>query len=324
MAAWLARRLAASVAIVWAVVTLTFLFIHLAPGAPLCGEGDRPVDPDVCRRMAEQFGLDRPLPAQYLQYLANVARGNLAMSLTQRRPVAAVLADAIPPTLLLAGTALAIDFLLGVAIGIYQAMRRNRFADVALGQATLFLYSVPTFWLGLGLVLVFAVWLGWFPAAGMRSPALAASTPWIARLLDLLWHLVLPATTLGIVAAAGTARYQRAAMLEVLSQDFIRTARAKGARERRVVLRHALRNALLPLITLFGLSFPFLLTGAVLIETVFAWPGMGRLAADALFRRDYPVVTATTMIAGAMVVAGNLLADVAYAVADPRVRVRDT
>src|SRR5918996_3421954 len=323
MAAWLARRLAASIAIVWAVVTLTFFLVHLAPGDPFCGGSERPVPRDVCDGLRRQFGLDRPLLAQYVLYVRSVATGDLGWSWMQRRPVAHALADVIPNTLLLGGAALCLDFLLGLAIGVYQALRRNRLPDLVLGQMTMFLYSVPTFWLGLAFLFVFAWWLGWFPAGGMRDPALGTSTPWHIAGLDVLWHLVLPATTLGLVGAAGTARYQRAAMLEVLDQDYVRAARARGAGERRVVMRHALRNALLPLITLFGLAFPFLLTGAVLVETIFSWPGMGRLAADAIFQRDYPLVTAAALIAGVMVVLGNLIADVLYAVADPRIRVRD-
>lgn len=322
MAAWIVRRLAASIAIVLAVVTLTFFLVHLAPGDPFCGGQERVVDPDVCRRMAEQFGTDRSLPVQYVLYLKSVGSGDLGWSWMQRRPVAHVLADVIPNTLILAGTALCLDFLLGLVIGVYQALRRNRLADLALGQITMFLHSVPTFWLGLAFLLVFAVWLGWFPAGGIRDPALGPSTPWHVSFFDLLWHLVLPAATLGLVGAAATARYQRAAVLEVLSQDYIRAARAKGAGEGRVVRRHALRNALLPLITLFGLAFPFLLTGAVLVETIFSWPGMGRLAADAISARDYLLVTAATMVAGTMVVVGSFLADVLYALADPRIRIR--
>jgi len=221
----------------------------------------------------------------------------------------------------LAGTALALDLLLGLALGVYQAVHARRLPDVGLGLATLFLNSVPTFWLGLLLLLVFGEWLRWFPVGGVVDPVLHGSLPWAGRIADRLWHLALPALTLGAVGAAATARYQRAAVLEVVGQDYVRTARAKGLPERRVVLVHALRNALLPLVTLLGLSLPFLLTGAVLVESVFAWPGMGKLAADAIFRRDYPVVLAAAMAASAMVVLGNLLADVLYAVADPRIRV---
>jgi len=177
--------------------------------------------------------------------------------------------------------------------------------------------------LGLLLLVVFGQWLRWFPVGGVVDVVTHESLPWAGRVADRLWHLALPAATLGLVGAAGTARFERAAMLEVLGRDYVRTARAKGLPERRVVLGHALRNALLPFVTLFGLAFPFLLTGAVLVETVFAWPGMGRLAAEAIFRRDYPVVTAAAMLASGMVVLGSLLADLLYAAADPRIRIGD-
>jgi len=321
VAAWLVRRGAASGAIVFAVVTFTFLLLHLAPGEPFLPSGDTPVDPAVVTELRRQFGLDAPLPVQYAKYLVALAHGRLGESFALHRPVAAALADAIPNTLALAGAALALDLLLGLALGVYQAAHARRLPDVGLGYATLFLNSVPTFWLGLLLLLVFAEWLGWFPVGGVVDPVVHASLPWAGRAADRLWHLALPALTLGCVGAAGTARYQRAAVLEVVGQDYVRTARAKGLPERRVLLVHTLRNALLPLVTLFGLSFPFLLTGAVLVESVFAWPGMGKLAADAIFRRDYPIVLAAAIAASVMVVLGSLLADVLYAVADPRIRV---
>jgi peptide/nickel transport system permease protein len=258
---------------------------------------------------------------QYARYVSQLARGNLGLSFTLHRPVADALAEAIPNTLLLAGAALLLDFLLGLALGVYQALRVHRLPDIVLGNATLFIYSFPTFWLGLILVLVFGEQLRWFPVAGMTDPVLCPRVDSLRCAIDLLWHLTLPACTLGLVGAAGTARFQRAAMLEIAEQDYIRTARAKGASAWRVVLRHQLRNALLSFITRFGLALPFLLTGAVLIETIFAWPGMGRLATDAILRRDYSVVTAAALLASTLVVLGNLIADALVAVADPRLRV---
>lgn len=320
MTAWLVRRVAAAVAIVFAVVTLTFILIHLAPGEPFQPGGDHDVDPVVQEQLRRTFGLDQSLPRQYVRYLGRMAQGDLAYSFSLRRPIGELLAVAVPNTLLLAGTALAVDFLLGAAVGLYQAARARRRADVVLGNVTLFLHSVPTFWMALLLLLLFGEHLRWFPVGGREDVVLHSSLRWLPRLGDIAWHLALPALTLGLVGAGGTARYQRAALLEVIGQDFIRTARAKGLRERRVWLVHALRNALLPMITLLGLALPFLLTGAVLVETVFSWPGMGRLAADAIFARDYPVVTATALLASVMVVLGSLVADVLYAVADPRIR----
>lgn len=322
MAAWLVRRLAASIAIVFAVVTITFFVVHLAHGTPCGPTQERPLPPDVCERLRIQFGYDKPLHVQYVKYLAALVRGDLGESFGLHRPVADALADAIPNTFRLALAALIIDFALGLALGIYQAVRERRLGDIALGNVALFVNSMPTFWLGLVLLLVFGQWLRWFPVGGIADPVFCPRVDSLPCLADFFWHLALPALTLGLVGAAGTARYHRAAMLEVIRQDYVRTARAKGLRERRVLLVHALRNALLPFITLFGLAFPFLLTGAVLIETVFAWPGMGRLAVSAIFQRDYPVVTGAALVTSAMVVLGNLIADVLYAIADPRIRVR--
>jgi len=322
VAGWLVRRLAASIAIVWAVATLTFFVIRLARGSPFLPEQSQHTDPATLARLRRDWGLDRPLPEQYVLYFRNLVRGNLGESFGLRRPVADALADAIPNTFTLAFAALLIDFVLGLALGIYQAVRERGLGDIVLGNAALFVNSMPTFWLGLVLLLVFAQRLHWFPVGGPSDPVLCPRVDSLPCLLDFVWHLILPALTLGLVGAAGTARYQRAAMLEVIRQDYVRTARAKGLRERRVLLVHALRNALLPFITLVGLTFPFLLTGAVLVEWVYAWPGMGRLAVTAILQRDYYVVTGAALVTSAMVVLGNLIADVLYAVADPRIRVR--
>jgi peptide/nickel transport system permease protein len=321
---WLVRRVAAAAATVFAVVTLTFFLVHAAPGTPFLPGSERPADPAVVEGLRRQFGLDRPLPVQYARYLAGLATGNLGMSFTLRRPVADAIAEAVPNTLVLAAAALVIDLGLGLVLGLYLATHARRAGDTALGSALLLLQSVPTFWLGLVLLLVFGQWLAWFPVGGVTDPVVYPALTWAGKAADRLWHLALPALTLGLVAAAGTARFQRAALLEVLGQPFVRAARAKGLPEHRLVLVHALRNALLPLITLFGLSFPFLLTGAVLIETIFAWPGMGKLAADAVFLRDYPLVTAVALVASVMVVLGSLIADLLYAAADPRIRLRDS
>ena len=314
---WLLRRLAASVAIVFAVITFIFILIHLAPGKP-CSEN---LDPRVCTLLTRQFGLDQPIAVQYWRYLVQLAHGNLGMSFSLRRPVWDALVETVPFTLQLAGVALVFDFVIGLGLGIYQATRVNRLPDLMLGNVTLFIYSLPTFWLAPILLLVFGEKLGWFPVGGASDPIFCPQVDSLYCVADRLWHLVLPATTLGVVGAAGTARFQRAAMLEVASQDYVRTARAKGVPERQIVLRHQLRNALLSFITRFGLAFPFLLTGAVLVETIFAWPGMGRLAFDAILTRDYPVVTASALIASTVVVAGNLLADILLGFADPRLRV---
>jgi peptide/nickel transport system permease protein len=321
--AWLARRLLAALAILWAVATLTFVAVHAAPGDPFMPSGDRPADPAVVAGLRRQFGLDRPLHVQYLRYLRALATGDLGTSFSQRRPVAAAIADALPHTLLLAAAALLLDYLLGIAIGIVQAAWTGRRIDDTLTVGTLVVASLPAFWVALVLLLVFGEWLRWLPVAGAYDPAIYDALPLAGRIADRLRHLALPAATLGILGAAATARYQRDALLEALGQEYVRTARAKGLSEGRVLLGHAWRNALVPITALLGLALPFLLTGAVLVETVFAWPGMGRLAADAITLRDYPLVTGTAVTASAVVVMGSLTADLLLRAVDPRARVHD-
>lgn len=320
MRAWLLRRIAAGIAIVFAAVSLSFVAIHLAPGRPFLPPDERPMDPAVLERLRRSYGLDRPLPEQYLRYLVQLAHGELGESFSKRLPVSQLIAAAVPNTLVLTSAALAIDFTLGILIGLVQAARVRRRSDVALANVTLFFYSLPTFWLALVLQLVFALRLGWFPTGGVTDPVLYDSLPLLGKLAHRLIHLALPAMTLGIVGAGGTARFQRAALLEALGHDYIRTARAKGLTERAVLIRHAWRDALLPVITLAGLALPFLLTGAVLIETVFSWPGVGKLATDAISARDYPLVLGITLLATCAVVTGSLVADIVTAAADPRAR----
>lgn len=321
MLGFVARRLGQVAVVAFGVVTLSFILIHLAPGSPLTGSGESQyVAPQIIEQTRRNFGLDQPLPVQYLRYLANLARGDWGLSFSQHRPVLDAFRDALPNTLILALAALALDFTLGITLGAFQGMRPHSRADRFWSAVTLTLYSVPSFWLGLMLLLVFGQELRWFPVGGVVDPVVHPLLSPPARLLDRLWHLVLPALTLGLIGAAATARYQRAAMLEVIRQDFIRTARAKGLSDVAVALRHALRNALLPTITLFGLALPMLLSGAVLVETVFAWPGMGRLAVEAVQRRDYPLVTGAAILAALAVLAGNALADLLVRLADPRTR----
>ena len=321
MRAWLLRRIAAGLAIVFAAVSLTFVAVHLAPGRPFFAPDERPMDPAVVARLNQIYGLDQPLPVQYVRYFVALAHGEMGESFSQGRPVAEAIAAAVPNTVLLTATALAIDFFLGIVIGLMQAARARRRSDVALGNITLFFYSLPTFWLALVLQLVCGLWLGWFPTGGTIDPALHASMPFLGQVADRLYHLVLPALTLALVGAGGTARFQRAALLDALGHDYVRTARAKGLAESAVLVRHAWRDALLPVISLAGLALPFLLTGAVLIEKVFSWPGLGKLATDAISARDYPLVLGTTLLATCAVVLGSLVADVLTAAADPRVRV---
>jgi peptide/nickel transport system permease protein len=320
---FLVRRAAQALVVVFLVATLTFALIHLAPGDPFAATIESPLISEAVRaQWRAAYGLDRPLPEQYWRYLVSVAHGELGYSFSVHRPVSAALAAALPNTLLLMGLAIVASFALGTALGVLQAVRRGSLADRALGGAALFFYAMPDFWLALMAMLVFAYWVPLFPVGGIVDPVLHEYLGPLGRAADRVRHLVLPVATLALLNAAVVARYQRAAMLDVVHRDFVRTARAKGLPERAVVYRHALRNALLPTITLLGLSFPALLGGAVFVERVFSWPGMGLLTLNAVATRDYPLVTAGVMLGGTMVALGSLLADVLYAAVDPRLRER--
>jgi peptide/nickel transport system permease protein len=314
-------RLLQGTLVVLGVATLVFVLLHAAPGDPLTVLGDAPqVAPEALRQVRRDFGLDRPVAEQYVRYLVRLVQGDLGVSITQHRPVTAALAGAVPQTLLLAAAALLVDFAAGIGIGVAQGRRAGTRTDRLFSVVTITLYSTPVFVLGLLLLGVFGETLGWFPLGGSVDPIRHDGLSAAGRVFDRLHHLVLPALTLGLVAAAYTARHQRSALLDVIQQDFVRAARARGLAERAVLFRHALRNALTPTITLAGLAVPVLLSGSVLVESVFGWPGMGRLAAEAIGRRDYPVVTAAAILAAVMVVVGNFLADLAARVADPRLR----
>ncbi|CAN5252689.1 ABC transporter permease [soil metagenome] len=322
MSPWLAlRRCAQAVVVVLVVASLTFFLVRLAPGDPFGAAMDNPnITPEVREQWRRSYGFDRPLPEQYVRYLGAVARGDFGWSFSSQRPVSEALRAAVPKTFLLAGTALLLSFGIGIGVAVLQARRPGSFTDRTLSKATLLAYSIPEFWLALLLLLVFSLNLGVLPAGGAADAVLHSRMDWMARTLDTLKHLVLPAATLTVVGAAVVARYQRAALLDVLPSDFIRTARAKGLAEPLVVRRHALRNALLPTITLLGLTIPALLAGSVFVEKIFAWPGMGLLAVNAVASRDYAVVTAVVVVAGTAVAIGNLIADLLYAAADPRLR----
>jgi len=317
---WVMRRLAGGVVTVAIVVTLTFILIHAAPGSPLTALEERQVPPEVAERLRRDFGLDQPLPVQFGRWVLRLARADLGVSLSQHRPVTAVLADALPHTLLLSGAAVLLMFGLGIGIALVQGRYPRTRLDHALSWVSVTLFSTPVFWLGAMLLAAFAVGTGWFPVGGARDVLLRSDAGIGVRLLDRLHHLVLPAVTLGLAGAGLVARYQRTALFDVLAQDFLRTARAKGLSPRAVLLRHALPNALLPTITILGLIVPALLSGAVLVETVFAWPGMGRLTADAILRRDYPVVVGASLVAAVFVVLSTLVADLLVRWADPRTR----
>jgi peptide/nickel transport system permease protein len=325
MGAYVLRRLVGAIPLLLGIATILFFVLNLAPGDPTSIYFNPNVPPEIIEQMRRNLGLDQPLHIQYFKWLTAFLSGDFGYSLAQSRPVSAVVFEALPNTLILTGTALVLVFVIGILIGVLQAVRQYSIFDSTSSVVSLFFYSMPSFWLALMLVLIFSLkahtW-GWpiaFPATGMMSVDYEFMSTG-EKIVDRLAHLVLPVGTLTLALAAGVARYMRGQMLEVVRQDYIRTARAKGLSERTVIMKHALRNSMLPVITLLGLYLPFLFSGAVFIEVIFAWPGMGRVIYDAIFQRDYPLVMATSFIFALIVVIGNLLADVLYAVADPRIR----
>jgi peptide/nickel transport system permease protein len=318
---FVAVRLIHAIVVLVLVTTVAFFLIHLAPGDPIGGDDGR-LSEVVRQRLRAQFGYDQPIAVQYVRYVANVLRGELGFSHSFQVPVSEVLALTLPRTLLLMGGALVLGFALGMWVGVFEVRRRPSRIARAVDRVTLFMYSLPDFWLGLMLLLAFAYWIPILPAGGMTDVVMHDYMSFPRAVWDRVAHLILPLTTLTILLAAMIARYQRAALLDVLPADFVRTARAKGVDDDAVIARHAWRNALLPMITLAGLSLPALLGGAVFVERVFSWPGMGFATVNAIATRDYPVVMASVVVGAVMVAIGNLIADIAYGLADPRVRVR--
>jgi peptide/nickel transport system permease protein len=325
MGAFILKRLLGAIPLLLGIATIIFFVLNRAPGDPTAFYLNPNVPPEVIEQLRRNLGLDQPLYIQYFRWMSSFFRGDFGYSFAQSRPVGDVLFDALPNTLMLTGSALVLVFLIGILIGVVQAVRQYSLFDSVSSVTSLFFYSMPSFWLALMLMLVFSLkahqW-GWpiaLPPTGITSVDYEFMSGG-EKIMDRIAHLILPVGTLTLALAAGVARYTRGAMLEVIRQDFIRTARAKGLPERTVIMKHALRNSMLPVITLLGLYLPFLFSGAVFVEVIFAWPGMGRVIVDAIFQRDYPLVMATSFLFAVIVVLGNLVADVLYAVADPRIR----
>jgi peptide/nickel transport system permease protein len=303
MLAYLARRLAQTVVVLFGVSILSFGTLYLTgdPTMLMASESWNQQQIDAFRH---QMGFDRPWIVQYLDFLGKAAHGDFGVSLRQQQPTVALIGDRLPATLQLAGAAMAIAILVGVPVGVAAATRRGSLADNLLMLGGLLGQSLPVFWLGLLLIMVFAVGLGWFPVAGTGGPR----------------YLVLPAVTLGLFSTAYIARMTRSSMLEVLGRDYVRTAQAKGLGGKRVIVGHALRNALIPLVTIIGLQFGALLGGAVITETIFAWPGVGRLTIQAIQAKDLPLVQACVLFLALIFVFANLVVDLLYAYLDPRIR----
>ena len=314
MSQYLTRRLLLLVPVLAGVSIIVFLVLHLSPGDPAeIMLGSQATKEDLARLRAE-LGLTEPLHVQYVHWMSHVVRGDLGRSLWMKRPVLTEVLERFRATLVLTGTALVLSTVGGLALGIASATRPNSALDRLSAVASLFGASMPVFWLGIVLMVVFSLWLGWLPASGMFAPYGGGD----AR--DLLSHLILPALTLAAASVTIVARLTRSTMLEVLGQDYVRTARAKGLAERGIVIRHALKNAMIPILTVVGVQAGYLLGGAVLTETVFAWPGVGTLMVQGILARDFPLVQGCVLVIALSFVLINLCVDLLYGFLDPRIR----
>jgi peptide/nickel transport system permease protein len=311
---YLLGRFAQAIPLFFLITLIAFAILHLAPGDPAALLFGTDLSRDQLAQIRAGWGLDQPLPVQYLTWMWNLVHGDLGRSFVDGRPAFIVISERMPATLVLTLSGLLIALVLGVGIGIIAALKPHSAFGVVSTLISTLLYSLPNFWLGLLLILVFSVWLKLLPSAGMES--LRGET----GLADWLAHLAMPAFVVSLREMGRLIRFTRASLIDVLNQDYIRTARGKGLVPRIVVLRHALRNALIPIATLLGLALPQLVSGAIVVETVFAWPGMGRLLVESAFQRNYAVLMSEIVLISLVVIAGNLLADLAYAVIDPRIR----
>lgn len=304
MASYLLRRVIHSVVAVWGVLTIVFLVLHLSGDPALLMVPQGASQQDIAR-LRHDMGLDRPLGVQYSVFLTNALRGDFGHSFLQRQPALTIVLDRVPATLELSGAALLLSVVVGVGAGILSAWKRNSWWDRGAMLIALIGQATPSFWIGIMLILIFAVWLQWLPPSGHGS----------------LQQLIMPSVTLGVLSMATLSRITRSSMLEVLGQDFIKVGRAKGLSEQTVLFRHALRNAAIPVVTLIALELGVMLSGAVIVETIFAWPGIGRLAVESITARDFPVVQAIVFLGSLIYILLNLLTDLLYTAIDPRIRI---
>lgn len=317
MAAFLIRRVIQSVILLLLVTVVTFLLIHKAPGGPsILLSPDTPRD--QIQQIAQNLGLNDPLPVQYGRWLKGLVRLDLGTSYTQQRDVTQVIRLRLPATLTLAGLSFALALIVAIPLGILAAVKRNSTFDHLAAFVSLFGVAVPVFWYGILLIIIFAVWLRLLPSGGLATDVTKFEP------LDRIKHLILPTIVLSTTAMAQFTRYMRSSMVAVLQDDYVRTARAKGLREGAVLARHALRNALIPVVTVIGVVVPRLIGGAAITETVFSYPGMGSLAVESARQRDYPVVMGVTLLVGVAVIVSNLVTDMLYGWIDPRIRIGET
>jgi peptide/nickel transport system permease protein len=309
---YILRRVGQAVIVMVGVSIIVFLLVHLVPGDPIRRSLGTRFDPDVYDALYRRAGFDRPLVEQYFRWVGNALQGDLGVSFRSGRPVTALVAERLPATAFLAGSALLIALVIALPAGIISAVRSGSPLDRVVSAVSQVGVSIPDFWSGIMLILVFSLTLGWLPPSGYVSP--------LDDVGEFLRRIILPAVTVGIVSGSILTRFVRSAMLDALNQDYTRTARAKGLRQRTVVNRHVLKNALVPIVTVTGLQLAFLLGGVVVVEVIFAWPGLGRLALDAVERRDYPVLQGAVLLFSLTFLVVNLIVDLLYAYLDPRIR----
>ncbi len=323
MLSYIIRRLTHIIPILLGITIISFIVIHLAPGKPtdLMVQLNPKVDFEAREKLNQIYGLDKPLHIQYISWLKKLARFDFGRSFIDNRPVMEKILERLPITILINVLAMTIIFLFAIPIGIKSAVKRGSIFDKTTTVFVFLGFAAPSFWLGLLLMFFFGVRLGILPVSGIVSLDFE-NYALLDKVVDILRHLILPVTVASVGGLAGVSRYMRQSMLNVISQDYIRTARAKGLPERAVIYKHALRNALLPIITILGLSIPGLISGSVILETIFSIPGIGRLMVESVFARDYNVIMAGLVISALLTLLGNLMADIAYVYADPRIRYR--
>jgi peptide/nickel transport system permease protein len=320
MTTFLVRRILQMIPLLFVISLLSFAIAELAPGDPLMmylAPNKRNLTTEELDLLRHQLGLDQPVYLRYISWLGNVVHGNWGYSLRTNDTVLDEISSRLPNTILLGGISLLVAVLVAIPVGVISAIKRNSIIDYLVTLGAFVGISIPSFWLALALIELFSFWLGILPSVGMSS--LQEGLSGTQKVWDVILHLILPVITLSFSSVGYWSRYQRSTLLEVLNQDYVRTARAKGLSENRVIWRHAFRNSLIPMVTLAGLSLPELVNGAYITEAIFGWPGLGRLGISAIISRDYPVVMGVTMLSALLVVVGNLLADICYSLVDPRI-----
>lgn len=323
MFSYIFRRLLLTIPVLIGITIITFLVMHLSPGKPtdVLTDMNQKITAEAKQRLVALYGLDKPLHVQYILWLNRIVKLDFGKSFKDDRPVIEKIAERLPATLLLNFLSIVLIFALAIPIGVFSAVKKDSLFD-KITTVTVFIgFSVPTFWLAMLLMLLFGLHLGWLPISGFRSINFSELTL-LEKFLDIAKHLVLPVFISAFTGLAAMSRYTKSAMLEVLHQDYIRTARAKGLPETTVIFKHALRNALIPIITIVGLTLPELIGGSFIFETIFAWPGMGRLGYEAIMARDFATIMGVGTIVAVLTLLGNLIADITYAYADPRIRYR--